>query len=70
MPIAGFLYNYARNTSTNRIPFELNSNFYLRVLLEEIVDFHSKSFFAKKQADKLGELIEICYHNQIYAQKL
>ncbi len=47
-----------------------NCGYYCQVLFKEDVNFRSRSCSTNKRADKLKELIEICYKNLLHAQKL
>ncbi len=68
--MAEFAYNNAKNASTGHIPFELNCGYHSKVFVKEDVDSHSRSCSANKLAEELRELIEVCYQNLLYAQKL
>ncbi len=63
-------YNNAKNADISHTPFELNYGFYPQVLFQEDVNPPSRSCFANKLANKLKRLIEICYQNLLYIQKL
>ncbi len=67
LPMAEFVYNNAKNTSTGHISFELNYGYHLRVSFEEDVDPHSRSRSANELAKELRELIEVRCHNFLYA---
>ncbi len=54
--IAEFAYN------TQHIPFELNYDYYSRVLFEQDINPRSRSCSA---TNKLRELIKICYQNLV-----
>ncbi len=64
--MAEFEYNNAKNVSTGHILFELNYSYYSRSFFEEDVDPHSRSHSAKKLAEELRELIEICYQKLLH----
>ena len=64
--MAEFAYNNIKNASTSHTLFELNCGYHFKVLFEENIDLCSKSRFADKLAEKLRELIEICYQNLFY----
>ncbi len=65
--MAKFVYNNTKNTSTNYISFKLNYRFHLQVLLKKNVTLYFKSRSTNKLADKLRELMKICYQNLFYA---
>ena len=58
--MAEFAYNNVKNVSTDHTPFDLNCNYYFRMLYEEEVNSHSKSKSADKLSVKLRELMIIC----------
>ena len=58
------------NTSIDHIPFEFNCGYYPKILFKKNVGPCSKSYFTDKLAKELRELIEVCYQNLLYAQKL
>ncbi len=64
--MAKFVYNNAKNTSIGYILFKLNCDYHLRMMFEDKVDPHSRSCSVNKLAEKLRELIEICYQNLLY----
>ena len=64
--MAKFAYNNAINTSTNFTLFKLNYRFRFQILFKENVDARSQLCLANKLANKLRELIEICYQNLLY----
>ena len=70
LPMAEFIYNNGKNASTGYTLFELNYGYYLKVLFKEDVDPRSKSCSANKLAEKLRELIEICYQNLLHTHEL
>ncbi len=70
LPIAEFAYNNAKNTSISHILFELNCGYHPRVPFKEDIDPRSRSRSANKLAEKLRELMEVCYQNLFHAQEL
>ncbi len=70
LPMAEFVYNNAKNTSTDHTSFELNCGYYSRVFFEEDVNSHLKSRSSNKLAKELSELIEVCCQNILHAQEL
>ncbi len=65
--MAKFAYNNTKNASTGYTPFELNCEFYLKVLFEKDIDPYFRSHSANKVVDELKELIELCYQNLFHA---
>ncbi len=65
--IAEFTYNNAKNASTEHTLFELNYSYYLRVFFEKDDNPCLRSCSAKKLAEELRELMEVCYQNFFYA---
>ena len=57
--MANFIYNNARNASTNYILFELNCGYQPRILFKEDVNSCLKSYLANKLAEKLKKLIKV-----------
>ena len=70
LSMAKFVYNNAKNASTDHTPFELNCKYHLRVFYKEDIDPYSKSKLADKLSAKLKELMTICQKNLDHAQKL
>ena len=68
--MAEFTYNNTKNASTSHTPFEFNSGYHPRVFIKEDVNPCSRSRSANELAEKLRELIEICYQNLLYALEL
>ncbi len=68
--MAEFAYNNAKNASTGHTPFELNCGYHPRVSFEEDVDPRSRSCSARKLAEELRELMEVCCQNLPHAQEL
>ncbi len=68
--MAEFAYNNTKDASTGHISFELNCRFHPWVLFKEDVDLRSRSHSANELANKLRELIEVCYQNLFYTQEL
>ena len=68
--IVEFVYNNAKNASTGHTPFELCFGYYLKISVKENVDPHSRSCFANKLAEKLRELIQVCYKNLLHVSEL
>ncbi len=54
-----FAYNHTNNTSMGYILFKLNYKYHPKILFEDEINLHSRSYFANKLAKKLRELIEI-----------
>ena len=67
--IAEFVYNNAKNTSTNHTHFELNCSYHPRMSYEEEVDPCSKYKLANKLSAELRELMIVCQENLYHAQK-
>ncbi len=70
LQIAKFTYNNAKNASTGYIPFEFNCGYHPRVSFKEDVDPHSRSCSAKKLAEELTEVMEVCCQNFFHSQEL
>ena len=70
LPMAKFTYKNAKNANIGHIPFKLNCGYHPRVCFKEDVDPRSRSRSAKKLAEDLKKLIEICCQNLLHAQKL
>ncbi len=68
--MAEFAYNNAKNASTGHTPFKFNYGYHFRVSFQEDVNPRLRSRSAKKLAQELRELIEICCQNLLHAQKL
>ena len=62
--------NNANNASTDYIISKLNISYHSKVLFKENINSHSRSYSTDKLAEKLRELIEVCYQNLFYIQKL
>ena len=60
LPMAEFVYNNAKNTSTSFTPFELNCGYYPRVSYKEDLDPCSQSKTVKKLSSKLWNLMAAC----------
>ena len=58
--MAKFVYNNIKNTSISHTLFELNCDYYSKVLFEKNVDFCLKSYSVDELAKELRELIEVC----------
>ncbi len=67
LPMAEFAYNNAKNASPGHTLFDLNCGYHPRVFFNEDVNPRLKSCSANKLAKELRELIEVCYHNLLYA---
>ena len=65
-----FAYNNTKNTSTDYTPFELNCDYYPRMLYKEEVNLCSKSKSINKLSAKLKELIIVCQENLYHTQEL
>ena len=70
MSIAEFVYNNAKNASTNHILFKFHCGYHLKVLFKEDIDPHSRFYSADKLAKELGKMIEIHYQNLLHTQEL
>ncbi len=70
LPMAKFVYNNTKNTSTAHISFELNCSCHSKVFLKKDIDLHSRSCSANKLVEELRELIEVCYQNLLHVQEL
>ncbi len=57
--MAKFTYNNVKNASISHILFELNYNYYPRILFKKNVNSRSRSYSADKLAKKLRELIKV-----------
>ena len=68
--MAKFAYNNSKNASTGHISFELNCGYHFCVSFKDECDIRSRSSFAKRQVMELGELMDICCQNLLYAQNL
>ena len=60
LPMAEFVYNNAKNSSTSHTLFELNYNFHPEVSFEDNVNPRSRSCSANKLTKELRKLIDIC----------
>ena len=69
LPMAKFIYNNAKNASTNYMPFELNCRYHPRDFYKEDLDSRSQSKTAKKLSSKLRSLMAACQQNFYLAQK-
>ena len=65
--MAEFTYNNSKNASTDHTLFELNCDYYLRMLYKEKVDLHSQSMSANKLLAELRELMIVCQKNFYHA---
>ena len=63
-----FVYNNAKNVSTNHTLFELNCGYHLCISFEDNTNFYSRTHSAKKLANKLKNLIFICQQNLLHTQ--
>lgn len=70
LPMAKFIYNDAKNASTNHTPFELNRDYHPRILYEENIDPRFKSKSVDKLAAKLRNLLIMYKKNLQHAQEL
>lgn len=55
-----FAYNNTKNVNTSHMHFELNYDYYLRIIFKDKVYPHSKSRSANELAKELRELMSIC----------
>lgn len=67
LPIAKFVYNNAKNTSTGCTHFQLNCGYHPQIYYKEDIDSPSKSKITKKLLFKLCELMTICQEKLHYA---
>ncbi len=65
--MAEFAYNNARNTGTDCTSFECNYGYHPRVLFEDEINSHLRSYSTNKLAKDLRDLLEICCQNLLYA---
>ena len=56
VPMAEFIYNNAKNTSTSHILFKPNYGYHLKILSQDNTNSHSRSRSADKLAKKLRKL--------------
>ena len=70
LPIAGFAYNNAKNTSTGHTPFELNYGYHPWMSYKEDVDPRSQSKLADELSAELRELMMVCRESLHHTQEL
>ena len=70
LPMAEFVYNNAKNTSTGYTSFELNCGFHPRVSYKEDIDPGSKSKTADQLATELQTFMSVCRENLQHTQEL
>ncbi len=70
LPMAKFVYNNAKNASTNHTPFKLNCDYHSQASYKENVNPRPQSKSADELATKLRELMTICRENLQHAQEL
>ena len=70
LPMAEFVYNNTKNTSTGHTPFELNCGYYPRVSFKKDTDPCFQSKTADELLAELWELMTICWENLYYTQEL
>ena len=70
LPMAEFVYNNAKNTSTGHTPFELNCGYHPQMSYKEEVNPRSKSKLADKLPAELKELMIGCRENLYHAHEL
>ena len=70
LPMAEFVYNNAKNTSTGHTPFELNCSYHLRVSFKEDTNPCPWSKTANALSAELRELMIVCRENFYHAQEL
>ena len=68
--MAKFFHNNVKNASTNYTPFELNCDYYPKISFKKDVDPYLKSCSVNKLAEKLRELMKVCYQNLLHIQEL
>ena len=68
--MAEFVYNNAKNASTNHTPFKLNSGYHPRMLYKEDVNPRSQSKSADKLSAELKEMMIVCQENLYNTQEL
>lgn len=59
LPMAEFVYNIVKKTSTGFTPFKFNCKFHFRVLYKEDVNFCSKSKIADELAVRMRNLMSV-----------
>ena len=67
LPMAEFVYNNTKNTSTGFTSFELNCGYHLRVSYKKNLNPHLQSKIAEKLSSKLRNLMAACEQNLHYA---
>ena len=70
LPIAEFIYNNVKNTSTSHTPFKLNCEYYSCVSFEKDVEPRSRLMSTGELLSKLRKLMSVCHKNLFYAQEL
>ena len=70
MPIAKFVYNNAKKSSTGYTLFKLNCGYYPQILYKEEVNSYSKFKSVNELSAELKELMIVCQKNLYHAQEL
>ena len=70
LPMAEFIYNNSKNTSTGHMPFKLYYGYYPRILYKEKVNPHSKFKSADELSEELRKLMIVYCENFYYTQDL
>ncbi len=65
-----FAYNITKNTSNGHTLFKFNCGYHPRLSFKENIDPRSRSRSANELAEKLRELMEVCYQNLLHIQEL
>ena len=68
--MAEFAYNNAKNASTGYTSFELNCGYHSHVSYKEDIDPCSKFKSANDLANKLRNLMAVCWENLQHGQNL
>ena len=63
LPMAKFVYNNAKNTSTGHTFFKFNCNYHFCVFFKEDTNLYSKLKIAKRLSSKLRKLMTVCRKN-------
>ena len=65
--MAEFIYNNAKNTSSNHMPFELNCEYHFWMLYKDNINPYSKSKLTNKLSAELRKLRIVCKKNFYHA---
>ena len=69
LPMAEFVYNNAKNSSTGHMPFELNCGYHPQIFFEKATNSCSKSKLADELSVKLQDLMTVWQVNLHHAQE-